>query len=252
MITYRLFKVWRRDMVVWKKNLLFYLLVNFVEPLIYLLAMGYGLGRFVGKLEGMSYVEFIAPAMLVFSVMNGTSFETTYGSYTRLKEQKTAQGIAMTPVSMAEVIGGEILWATTKALLTSSVIFLILWIFDLMHSPWIVVMPFLMLVTGFLFASLGMLMTSFARTYDFFSYYYTLFISPMFVFSGTFFPLEPLPAWARSLAYCLPLTYAVRVARNLFGGIFGWNTVLILLGLALLGALVAWWATRRLVRQIIV
>ncbi|MDX1386586.1 MAG: ABC transporter permease [bacterium] len=252
MITYRLFKVWRRDMVVWKKNLLFYLLVNFVEPLIYLLAMGYGLGRFVGQLDGMTYVEFIAPAMLVFSVMNGTSFETTYGSYTRLKEQKTAQGIAMTPVSMGEVIGGEILWATTKALLTSSVIFLVLWIFDLMHSPMILLMPILMLVTGFLFASLGMLMTSLARTYDFFSYYYTLFISPMFVFSGTFFPLEPLPQWAQALAYCLPLTYAVRVARNLFSGVFGWDAVLIMVGLALLGVLVAWVATRRLVRQIIV
>ena len=252
MITYRIFKVWRRDLVVWKKNLLFYLMVNFVEPLIYLLAMGYGLGRFVGEIQGMTYIEFIAPAMLVFSIMNGTSFETTYGSYTRLKEQKTAHGIAMTPVSMGEVIGGEILWATTKALMTSSVIFLVLWIFDLLHSPWILLMPIVMLVTGFLFSALGMLMTSVAKSYDFFSYYYTLLISPMFVFSGTFFPLDPLPAWAQSLAYCLPLTYAVEVARGLFQGQFGLYQVGVLLGLSLLGLMAAWWATRRLVKQIIV
>lgn len=252
MLTYRLFKVWRRDLVVWQKNLVFYLLVNFVEPLIYLLAMGYGLGRFVGRMQGMSYVEFIAPAMLVFSVMNGTSFETTYGSYTRLKEQKTAHGIAMTPVSMAEVIGGEILWATTKAAMTGSVIFLVLGIFNLLHSWWILLMPLVMLATGFLFAALGMMMTSLAKNYDFFSYYYTLFISPMFVFSGTFFPLDPLPAWARTLAHFLPLTYAVKVARNLFLGIFTWMDGLYIVGLFALGLVVAGWATRRLVRQILV
>jgi lipooligosaccharide transport system permease protein len=251
-ITYRLFKVWRRDLVVWKKNLLFYLMVNFVEPLIYLLAMGYGLGRFVGEMQGMPYVQFIAPAMLVFSVMNGTSFETTYGSYTRLKEQKTAHGIAMTPVSMAEVIGGEILWATTKACMTSSVIFLVLAIFNLLHSWWILLMPLVMLVTGFLFASLGMMMTSLARSYDFFSYYYTLFISPMFVFSGTFFPLDHLPTWAKTLAHFLPLTYAVQVARNLFMGIFTWLDGLFLAGLLLLALGIALWATRRLVRQILI
>lgn len=252
MITYRLFKVWRRDLVVWRKNLLFYLMVNFVEPLIYLLAMGYGLGRFVGEMQGMSYVEFIAPAMLVFSVMNGTSFETTYGSYTRLKEQKTAQGIAMSPISMEEVIGGEILWATTKACMTGSVIFLVLGIFNLLHSWWILLMPLVMLTTSFLFASLGMLMTSFARNYDFFSYYYTLFISPMFVFSGTFFPLDNLPVWAKTLAHFLPLTYAVQVARNLFQGNFHWMDGMFLLGLFLCGLGVAWLATRRLVRQILV
>lgn len=252
MLTYRIFKVWQRDLVVWKKNVFFYLVVNFVEPLIYLLAMGYGLGRFVQEMQGMSYPQFLAPAILVFSMMNGTSFETTYGSYTRLKEQKTAHAIAVTPVSMAEVIGGEILWATTKALFSGSVIFLILWFFGLLTSWWIVLMPVVMLVTGFFFASLGMLMTSFARTYDFFTYYYTLLISPMFVFSGTFFPLEPLPQWAQTLAHFLPLTYAVKIARHLFQGMFFWSDVLILLGLAAAGVLVAWLATRRLVRQIMV
>lgn len=252
MLTYRIFKVWQRDLVVWKKNVLFYLMVNFLEPLIYLLAMGYGLGRFVKDMDGVPYVEFLAPAILVFSVMNGTSFETTYGSYTRLKEQKTAHAIGVTPVSMAEVIGGEILWATTKALFSSSVIFIILAFFGLLSSWWILLMPLVMLVTGFFFASLGMLMTSFARTYDFFTYYYTLLISPMFVFSGTFFPLDPLPTWAKTLAHFLPLTYSVQVARHLFQGMFFWTDLLLLLGLALAGLFVAWVATKRLVKQIMV
>lgn len=252
MITYRIFKVWRRDMVVWKKNVIFYLMANFLEPLIYLVAMGYGVGHFVGQIQGMSYVAFLAPAMIVFSVMNGVTFETTYGSYTRLKEQKTALGIAMTPVSMAEVVGGEILWAATKAMLSGSTIFLVLWLLNVLHSPWIALMPLVMLVTAFFFSSLGMLMTSFSRSYDFFSYYYTLVISPMFVFSGTFFPLEPFPKWVQALAHLLPLTYSIQVARHLFNGIFTWSDGLILVGITAVGLLVTLWATRRLVRDIIV
>lgn len=252
MISYRIFKVWRRDLVVWQKYLTVSLVANFGEPLLYLFAMGYGLGRFVESFDGMSYPEFIAPAILVISIMNGTSFETTFSSYTRMAVQKTYNGIAVTPVSMHEVIGGEILWATTKALITSSVIFLVLWIFQLIHSPMVLLMPFLMVVVGLLFASLGMLMTSFARSYDFFSYYFTLFISPMFVFSGTFFPLDPLPQWAQVLAHCLPLTYAVRVARNLFAGILTQGDVFIMLGMLFGAMIIGWISIKRLVRRLVV
>lgn len=252
MISYRIFKVWRRDLVVWQKYLVASLVANFGEPLLYLFAMGYGLGRFVQNIEGVSYVEFIAPAILIISMMNGASFETTFSSYTRMEVQKTFHAVAMTPVSMEEVIGGEILWAATKALITSSAIFLVLFIFNLVHSGWIVVMPILMLITGLMFASLGMLMTSFAKSYDFFSYYFTLFISPMFVFSGTFFPIDPLPDWARILAHCLPLTYSVRVARHLFMGIFSLQDVLTMGVMLVAAGLVGLIAIRRLTKRIIV
>jgi len=252
MISYRIFKVWRRDLVVWQKYLLASLVANFGEPLLYLFAMGYGLGHFVKRLDGMSYPEFIAPAILVISVMNGASFETTFSSYTRMAVQKTFHGIAMTPVSMEEVIGGEILWAATKALITSSVIFLVLFLFNLVHSPWVLFMPLLMFITGLMFACLGMLMTSFAKSYDFFSFYFTLFISPMFVFSGTFFPLDPLPQWARTLAHFLPLTYSVKIARNLFAGVLTWQD-LATMGVMLVAAiLIGLLAIRRLVRRIMV
>ncbi|HKX11797.1 MAG TPA: nodulation protein NodJ, partial [bacterium] len=111
MFTYRIFKVWRRDFVVWQKYFLASLAANFGEPLLYLFAMGYGLGRMVPEVQGMSYVEFIAPAILITTVMNSASFETTFSSYTRMEVQKTFNGIATTPVSMNEVVGGEVLWA---------------------------------------------------------------------------------------------------------------------------------------------
>jgi len=252
MFSYRIFKVWRRDMIVWQKYLAASLVANFGEPLLYLFAMGYGLGRFVPNFNGLSYAEFIAPAILITTVMNGASFETTFSSYTRMEVQKTFHGIAMTPVSMSEVVGGEILWAATKAVMTSSVIFLVLFMFRLIHSPWVLLMPVVMGCTGLLFAALGMMMTSFARSYDHFTYYFTLFVSPMFLFSGTFFPLDNLPAWAKTLAYFLPLTYPVRIARHLFAGQFGFSDGLALLGMLAVAATLGIIAVKRLVRRLVV
>lgn len=251
MITYRIFKVWRRDMIVWQKYLAASLVTHFGEPLIYLVAMGFGLGRYIEGI-GMSYAAFIAPAIVISSMMNGASFETTFSSYTRLETQKTFHGIAMTPVSMEEVVGGEILWATTKSLITSCVIFIVLGLFGLLNSWYIVLMPILMLVVGLLFSSLGMLMTSFARNYDFFSYYFTLFISPMFVFSGTFFPLDKLPTWAKYLAQVLPLTHAVRVARNLFAGQLHWHDVFSTFMMLVAALLIGMISIKRIVRRILV
>jgi Predicted membrane protein len=252
MFTHRLFKVWRRDFLVWQKYFAVSLVANFAEPFLYLIAMGYGLGRFVPSIDGMSYAQFIAPAILITTVMNSASFETTFSSYTRMEVQKTFSGIATTPVSMAEVVGGEVLWAATKAVMTSCVIFLVLAFFHLIHSPWVALMPLVMGATGFLFASLGMLMTSLARSYDHFTYYFTLFISPMFLFSGTFFPLENLPGWAKTLAYFLPLTYAVKVARHLFAGSFTLEDGLTLAGMFVVAILLGLVAVRRLVKRLIV
>ncbi|HKY63847.1 MAG TPA: ABC transporter permease [bacterium] len=252
MFTYRIFKVWRRDFLVWQKYFLASLAANFGEPLLYLFAMGYGLGRMVPEIQGMSYVEFIAPAILITTVMNSSSFETTFSSYTRMEVQKTFNGIATTPVSMNEVVGGEILWAATKAMVTSSVIFIVLAIFRLIPSVWVALVPLVMACTGLLFASLGMLMTSFARSYDHFTYYFTLFVSPMFLFSGTFFPLDNLPSWAKTLAYFLPLTYPVQVARHLFAGRFSGMDAVYLGGMLLAALVIGLISVRRLVRRLVV
>jgi len=252
MFTYRIFKVWRRDFLVWQKYFLASLVANFGEPLLYLFAMGYGLGRMVPDVQGMTYPQFIAPAILITTVMNSASFETTFSSYTRMEVQKTFNGIATTPVSMNEVVGGEILWSSTKAMVTSSVIFLVLALFGLIPSFWVALMPIVMACTGLLFASLGMLMTSFARSYDHFTYYFTMFVSPMFLFSGTFFPLDNLPAWAKTLAYFLPLTYPVQVARHLFAGQFSLRDGVYLAGMLGAAAVIGVIAVKRLVRRLIV
>jgi lipooligosaccharide transport system permease protein len=247
-----MFKVWHRDLVVWSHYFFSSLVANLGEPFLYLLAIGYGLGRYVNSFSGMSYSEFIAPALVVVSVMNTASFETTFSSYTRMTVQKTFDAIAATPLSFRQIVWGEILWAATKACFSSMVIFLVVGAFGLIHSPWALGVVILCVLEGIVFSSLGMLMTALARSYDAFNYYFTLFISPMFLFSGTFFPLTGLPSWIYGVAWCLPLTHAVQGARELFAGPPGLTFLKSCLWLGIAAVLSSWVAVRKMERRLFV
>jgi lipooligosaccharide transport system permease protein len=248
----RAMRVWQRDLKVWSKYCGVSLVSNLGEPLLYILAIGLGLGRYVGEMDGVSYLMFLGPAVLAASVMNSASFETTFSSYTRMSVQKTFDGILATPVSANEVIAGEILWGATKSVITGSCMLVVLAAFGLVEQlalAWIV-LP-VALLSGVLFASLGMLVTSFAKSYDFFAYYFTLILGPMFFFSGTFFPLAQLPDWAQSLSWLMPLTHCVRLMRGLLLGRMSHELWFDVLWLAFVGAVLfaaALWRMRRRLR----
>ncbi len=247
-----MFKIWYRDFIVWTHYKGASLVANLGEPLLYLFALGYGLGRYVTSFGGESYAEFISPALVVVSVMNTASFENTFSSYTRLSVQKTYDAIAVTPLSLKQIILGEILWATTKSCFSAFMMMIVFWIAGLIHHPLAISILLLCFIVGVLFSSMGMLVTALAKSYEFFSYYFTLFISPMFLFSGTFFPLHELPSWAKWIAWFLPLTHAVTAARELFAG-----RISLTLGLALLWLIVAsliftWIAVRRMEKRLVV
>ncbi len=244
------FKVWYRDFVVWTKYWWTSLIGALGEPVLYFLAIGYGLGAYIESIEGMSYIQFLAPALIVSSVMHSASFENTFSSYTRMEVQKTYHSIAVTPVHLSEVVAGEIFWGATKSLFPGAVMFAAVAFLGLIHSWQALWMIPVLVVVALLFSSLGMLMTSYAHDYDFFTYYFTLFLEPMFLFSGTFFPLSSLPAWAQKFAWVLPLTHPVAIARDLF---FGYSTGNIALSVAWLVALtvgIMIWAIRRMVRRL--
>lgn len=211
------FKVWYRDFVVWTRYWWTSLLGSMGEPVLYFLAMGYGLGSFVKNIEGFPYVQFLAPGLVCSSIMHSASFETTYSSYTRMEVQKTYHSIAVTPVNVGEVVAGEILWGATKSLFSGGIMLLAIIVMGIFpreqwaHLAFIV--PFLVLI-ALLFSSLGMLMTSFAKDYDFFTYYFTLVLEPMFLFSGTFFPLKSLPIFVQKSALLLPLAHPVAIVRS--------------------------------------
>lgn len=210
--------VWSRNSRVWKKLMIPSLLGNFAEPLFYLVAIGYGLGRFVGPLEGLDYVLFLATGIVCSNAMNVASFEGMYSAYARMAVQKTWEGMLMTPLSISDIILGEALWSATKTLINSLCILLVMWGLDLIAFYRIFLVLPVLFLSGLCFAMMALVVTAFAKGYDFFLYYFTLFLSPLLLLSGVFFPLSQLPAPVEGLMQIFPLTHIVILVRPLLSG----------------------------------
>lgn len=214
----RAFKVWQRDRDAWYKFYKPSLIGNVAEPVLFLLAFGFGLSRYITDVGGMPYINFIAPGIVISSAMNAASFECAFGSFTRMSAQKTYDAIMVTPVTIEEVAAGDIMWGATKGFISAMIILPVLVLFGLMESPWLALSPVLFALSGLMFASMALIVTAFAPSYDFYAYYFSLVVSPMFFFSGIFFPLDTMPAWVSRAAWFMPLTHAVNVSRALSTG----------------------------------
>lgn len=214
------FKVFRRNLKVflktWKANLMF----NFLEPVLYLWAMGFGLGVYVEKIQGLSYLNFLAPGLIASSAMFSTAYEMTYDSFTRMSFQKTFHAMVATPVSMDDVVMGEIIYGTFKGVLYGMVFLLVNLLFGLVKSPLALLVPVPLILMALTFSILSLIWTSLAPNYDSFGYFFTIIISPMFLFSGIFFPVENLPAAVKFLPRLTPLYHAVVAIRGLVLGNF--------------------------------
>ena len=210
--------VWQRNVLVWRKLALPSLLGNFGEPLLYLLALGYGLGAFVGTVQGLPYIVFLASGIVCASAMNAATLEGTYSAYVRMSIQQTWEGILVTPLGVRDIVLGELVWTGTKAFINAAPILLVAALLGAIHdwrALW--VLP-LVIVVGMTFGAMALVVTAFARGFDFFLYYATLVITPMFLLSGVFFPLQGMPAMVRAGAQLLPLTHAIAIVRPLMTG----------------------------------
>jgi lipooligosaccharide transport system permease protein len=210
------FKVWYRNYYYFKKFFIASAFWTFTEPFLYIVAFGYGLGFFVGQIDGIPYLLFLSPAILCTTAMQGAVFEATYSSFTKLRVQKTYETIMMTPISLEEVVAGEIFWAATKAFFGVMGVMIVLLVLKLVHTPMALLSLPLLLLLCWVMSAISMVVTSFARDYDSFTYYFSLIITPMSLLAGTFFPLNHFPTWAQAIAHFLPLTHAVVVTRALF------------------------------------
>ena len=191
-------------------------LPSLLEPILYLLALGLGLGGFVQPINGESYIQFIAPALVAVSMMYSSFYECTYASYVRMYFQKTFDAIIATPITIEEVITGEILWGATKSLINSSIVLVVILVFGLIPSPLFLLIPPVAFLVGLLFSAIAMCFTAITPNIDAFNYPSFLFITPMFLLSGTFFPLTTLPEILQIIAQIfLPLTNAVNITRSL-------------------------------------
>lgn len=239
-VSRRAWRVWQRNFDVygatWKVNFIPPLL----EPLLFLFAFGFGLGQMVKSVDyggtEVSYLRFIAPGLIAVAVMNHSFFETTYASFVRMYYQKTFDAILSTPLTVEDIILGEMLWAATKALFAGTIIMAVISLFGLMDYPHSLLIIPLTVVAGFTFAGIGMCFTAIVKTIEMFNFPVFLFITPMFLFSSVFFPLTVLPPWAQTLAGFLPLTQLVTIVRDLAFGRVTAEVFVNLLWLVLVGA----------------
>ena len=215
-LTYRVWMVWRRNFDVFMKTIKVNILPSLLEPIIYLAAFGFGLGGFIPNINGKPYINFLAPALVAIAIMNGSFFECTFASYVRMYFQKTFDAIVATPVSVEEVVAGELLWGATRSMINATIVLAVIALFGLVTSPLFLLVVPIAFFGGLLFASIAMCFTAIAPNIDFFNYPSFLFITPMLFLAGTFFPLTSptLPSAAQVIAMAiLPLTHIVNVTR---------------------------------------
>ncbi len=216
-------RVWQRNWDVFMRLWRVELWPGFLEPVIILLAMGFGLGAFVQPIGGQTYLQFIAPGLVASSAMFSASFECTYGSFIRMSFQKTYDAILATPVMVDDVVTGEVLWGATRALFSGGVVLIVITAFGLVRSPAALLILVLLFLQGLGFSSLSLFFTGLAPSIYTFNYYFTLFITPLFFFSGIFFPLEQLPPIFQTLSWFTPLTHVVNLYRALVLGQVSWG-----------------------------
>ena len=210
--------IWRRNLLVWRKLAIPSMLGNLADPLLYMFGLGYGLGRMLDDVGGMSYIGFLAAGIVCSSTMMSASFEAMYSAFSRMHVQKTWDAILNAPLTLDDVVLGELVWAASKSFLSGTAVLIVATVLGLVPSPLAVAVVPLIFLTGLAFAGLGLIMTALSPSYDFFMYYFTLCVTPMMLLCGVFFPLHELPAAAQIAAQFLPLTHAVSLARPLVNG----------------------------------
>jgi lipooligosaccharide transport system permease protein len=170
--------------------------------------------------QEVSYVRFIAPALVAINIMNNAFFENTYGSFVRMYYQKTFDAMMATPLNAEEIITGEIVWGATKAAIGTVIMLTVISLFGLVSYPMGLLIVLVSFMGGIAFGSVAMFFTGIVARIELFNLPIFLFITPMFLFSGTFFPITGLPLWAQYFALLLPLTHLVNLVRALSLGIF--------------------------------
>ena len=244
--------VWRRNATLYKRTWRFTILPNFFEPVFYLTAIGVGVGAYITEMGGTSYIAFLTPGLLCVAAMHGVSFEVTNNLYVRAHFEKAYDGILTTPVGPDDILAGELLWALTRCLIYGMGFFIVAALFGLVPFPGGLLAILVVPLTGLLFAAIGFAFTIRIPSIDLFSFYFTLFLTPLFLFSDVFFPIaERLPGAWLILAEALPLLHPVRLARAAFSGDIGWIALWDLGYIVVLSAVLLAWARKSLDRKLI-
>jgi lipooligosaccharide transport system permease protein len=210
--------VWMRNARVFSKLWRGALLPTFLDPFLYLLAMGFGLGTYVAHINGIPYKEFIAPGLIASAAMWSAAFETTYNVYFRMNELRLYDNLLSTPVEVQDLVAGDLAWSASRATVYGCVVLAVVSAFGLIESWWALLIPPFVVLGGLCFSVIGYSFTALIPKIDLYSYFFTLGITPMFLFSGLFFPFNELPGWVEVVAWFMPLYHLVEITRGLATG----------------------------------
>lgn len=209
----RIYSVWYRHVRVYMSNFYSNAFPPFFEPLIFLLGLGLGFGNYIKTMDGIPYFLFLGSGIIVTSSMYTAAFECTFGTFIRLEFDKVYDGMLGAPISPSNLIIGEIIFAGSKGFFFSLAVINVLWLFGIITYPLSIFATLVGFLTGLMFATLSMWITSFVRNINHFNFYMTGVLSPMFFFSGVIFPVNNLPKYLQFIAEIIPLTHVVRMAR---------------------------------------
>jgi len=250
---WRLFAVWNRHMRVYTKNIFSNGLPPFLEPLLFLAGVGLGLSAYITQsMEGLGYIEFLGTGLLVTAAMFTSAFECSFGTFIRLTFDKVYDGMLASPLTVNDLIVGEIIWAGTKGLFFSFAVLCILLVFGVIHSPSSLLSPLIGFLTGMMFATISLWITSFVRQINQLNFYFTGFISPIFFFSGVVFPTSNLPNYIQPLVELVPLTHSVRLVRavcaNQYQMLHLWDLCYVVVFILVVG----YFAVKRLRKRLVI
>ncbi|MCX7710614.1 MAG: ABC transporter permease [Clostridia bacterium] len=249
----RILSVWYRHVKVYCSSFFSNALPPFLEPLIMLAGLGIGLGKFVPDMGNMSFVLFLASGLIVTSAMFTAAYECTFGTFIRLEFDKIYDGMLGAPLSVNDLIYGEILFAGSKGFFFSLAVLIVVWVAGIVTYPLSVFATLIGFITGIMFATVSMFITSIVKNINHFNFYFSGLLSPMFFFSGVVFPVENLPKGLLFIAEIVPLTHVVRLARAFCvpGGL-NYGLLLDLLYCAVFVLITGWLAVRGIKKRMIV
>ena len=251
----------RRSLLLIERNLYVYrrgwlvLLSGFFEPLFYLLSIGLGIGGIVGAIPGpdgrpIPYQQFVAPALLAQAAMNGAIAESTFNVFFKLNYEKTYDAVLATPLGPGDVALGEIGWALIRGGMYAVGFVVVIIVLGLVSSPWVVLAVPAATLVGFAFAAVGMAATTFMRSWQDFDLV-QLVVLPLFLFSGTFYPLSAYPEPLRIVVELTPLWHGVDLLRSLTTGTADAGALIHVVYLLVMGAIGLVVVSRRLDRLLL-
>jgi lipooligosaccharide transport system permease protein len=247
----RTFSLVERNFLIYRTSLT-PLLSSVVEPVLYLLSIGFGVGTLIGSVPGVDvrYAAFVAPAILATTAMNTTLNQTSFGVFSRIKTEQTYDAIVPTPVSVTDIALGEVLTAVIGGVLSSSCFVLVMAVLGLIESPGILLAIPGSILIGFAFGAAGLAVTTYLRDFADFQLI-QLVMLPMYLFATTFYPLSTYPGWLRPLIEILPLYQSIELVREPALGTFGWHLLIASVYLIAFGAIALWIAARRMTHMLL-